>query len=379
MKISWSLLSLIPVSVSSLSLVASCSEIENFGKLVLNNLVKSIDNFYLKINELEQKYVNLKPSEVFIKLFSDLPTPVENYGYQNLVTKIWPDDENGVLKVDIKNSFSGQNERITSLSFNLKSNEQAKIDTEIKPLDYFNVDSSWLMTKIIKIKDGQKNLDPTDVANKILSAPDRVSELAKYINISEGQNNEEKILKKPLTNNESLVISDVQPIKHLGIIDQIFLKLHIVKSGQKSSPLLLTINGFEGTNIQGLKSKLTEEFLKKYAQDFFNSTDTPLRNNDNQTLDIFASQINSKTDLLKLFKNQTGIIEYPNWFNLPGVNLKISLLDLVNDSAMDEYGSLKAVFKFELRIDSNPPIILDNEEIKLYGFKIQSYRRFLWI
>ena len=372
MKISWSLLSLIPVSVSSLSLVASCSEIENFGKLVLNNLVKSIDNFYLKINELEQKYVNLKPSEVFIKLFSDLPTPVENYGYQNLVTKIWPDDENGVLKVDIKNSFSGQNERITSLSFNLKSNEQAKIDTEIKPLDYFNVDSSWLMTKIIKIKDGQKNLDPTDVANKILSASDRVSELAKYINISEGQNNEEKILKKPLTNNESLVISDVQPIKHLGIIDQIFLKLHIVKSGQKSSPLLLTINGFEGTNIQGLKSKLTEEFLKKYAQDFFNSTDTPLRNNDNQTLDIFASQINSKTDLLKLFKNQTGIIEYPNWFNLPGINLKISLLDLVNDSAMDEYGSLKAVFKFELRIDSNPPIILDNEEIKLYGFKIKS-------
>ena len=211
-----------------------------------------------------------------------------------------------------------------------------------------------------------------DVANKILSASDRVSEFAKYINISEGQNNEEKILKKPLTSNESLVISDVQPIKHLGIIDQIFLKLHIVKSGEKSSPLLLTINGFEGTNVQGLKSKLTEEFLKKYAQDFFNSTDTPLKNNGNQTLDIFASQINSKTDLLKLFKNQTGIIEYPNWFNLPGVNLKISLLDLVNDSAMDEYGSLKAVFKFELRIDSNPPIILDNEEIKLYGFKIKS-------
>lgn len=372
MKISWSLLSLIPVSVGSLTLVTSCSEIENFGKLVFNNLVKSLDNFYLKINQLEQKYANLKPSEVFIKLFSDLPTPVENYGYQNLAIKIWPDDESGVLRVDFKNSFSGQNERVTSLSFNLKSNQQVKIDTEIKPLDYFNVDSSWLMTKMIKIKDDQKNLDPTDVANKILSASDRVSELAKYINISEGQNNEEKILKKSLTSNESLLISDVQPIKHLGIADQIFLKLHIVKSGQKSSPLLLTINGFEGTNDQGLKSKLTQEFLKKYGQDFFNSIDTPLKNNGNQTLDIFASQINNKTDLLKLFKNQTGIIEDQNWFNLSGVNLKISLLDLVANSAMDDQGSLKAIFKFELQIDSNPPITLDNEEIRLYGFKVKS-------
>lgn len=373
MKLKWPLLSsLIAVPVSSITLVASCSIMGQIvGELFMNNLVKSLDNFYLKMDELDQKYSNLKPTEVFVKLFDNFPSPVENYGYQNLVQKISPDDESGLLNVEIKTFFSNDFNTTGTFTFNLKSNQQAEIDQEIKPLDYFNVDSQWLMTKVIDVKDEAKKLDPFDVANQITSATDQISELAKYINLNKDKASD-SVLKKALNSDEKLIIKEIKTIKHLGIIDQIFIKLQISKNNKTSSPLLLTIKGFEGDETQGIRSKLTNTFLEKYAQDFLSSLETPLKNNGNQTLDVFASDIKTKEELLKLFKDQSGIIEHKKLFDLDDVNLKVSLIDLVANSAIDEQGSLKATFKLELNVGSKPAIILDNQQVRLYGFKVKS-------
>ena len=359
----------VPLMTSCASVLAEEFIYDNYGAFTL------LDKNYDQVTEILQ---SLLPSQISTKLLPVFPSN-QLFGFQPNIQKITSNDANGFLKIEYK--ITKGNYQNTGFTFftKFKTTQQAKIDQQIQPEVYFNVQEPGLLFKELEIKDNEKDRSPEEIVKLLNSVPEnqKIAELAKYVQIDpQTSNDQTSLLKQKLPENLALKIVEAKTQTNRALADSLLVKVQIVKANQGSTPLILKIGGFIKKNSQGLKDQLNQTFLQNYVDNIFTTIDSPIKLPEKQAyLDILPSEIKTTEELLQanVLKGQNGLLEINNFLGFQDVRLKVTLKGLVPNTQLNFKGSLNAKFDFQLEglnLANGQQPFLKDQEIHLYGFKI---------
>ena len=348
-KLYWSLL--VPIAISPIAIVASCSSDDASQKsdieLAAQRITESLKNYHLSMREFK------KPSQIKAdEIDTEMMQPSLNFGFETKLEKIGNgDDKTGELTLKVKMTRAANENKEFEIKLNgFLTEGQEVANQEIKPEEYFNEIGPGVTNITLVTNQGNTELIPDKITEELL--------LNKYIDvktIASSSNQQNVLFKKQLPNEIKLEVSNIKQAFFYGIEQPIIeAQIQLVKDGKKTSPYLLSVAGFTAHAL----------YLNKnvdYAIQMFDTLgklmidlDKP-NQNDSYYINKKPSEIKTVEEIKKYLVNYSPTAK-PQIFEINKI---------IENSANDKEGSIKVEFTFKNIIDHSAK----NKEIKLYGFK----------
>ena len=345
-KLYWSLL--VPIAISPIAIVASCSSDDASQKsdieLAAQRITESLKNYHLSMREFK------KPSQIKAdEIDTEMMQPSLNFGFETKLEKIGNgDDKTGELTLKVKMTRAANENKEFEIKLNgFLTEGQEVANQEIKPEEYFNEIGPGVTNITLVTNQGNTELIPKEISKDLL--------LNKYIDVKNTGTSQNMLFKQKLPNEIKLEVSNIKQAFFYGIEQPIIeAQIQLVKDGKKTSPYLLSVAGFTAHAL----------YLNKnvdYAIQMFDTLgklmidlDKP-NQNDSYYINKKPSEIKTVEELKKYLVNYSPTAK-PQIFEINKI---------IENSANDKEGSIKVEFTFKNIIDHSTK----NKEIKLYGFR----------
>ena len=347
-KIYWSLL--VPIAISPIAIVASCSSNDASQKsdieLATNRITESLKNYPFTMREFQ------KPSQIKAdEIETEMMQPSLNFGFETKLEKIGNgDDKTGELTLKVKMTRAADENKEFEIKLNgFLTEAQEAANQEIKPEEYFNEVGPMRTNITLVTNQGNTELIPNEITKELL--------LNKYIDSKNTGTSQNMLFKQKLPDDIKLEVLNIKQAFFYGIEEPIIqAQVQLVKNGKTTSPYLLSVAGFTAHAL----------YLNKnvdYAIQMFDTLgklmidpDKP-NQNDSYYINKKPSEIKNVEEIKKYLRNYSNSSGQPKIFEINKI---------VENSFNDKEGSIVVEFKF---INIINPNITENKEIKLYGFK----------
>ena len=340
-KLYWSLL--VPVAISPIAIIASCSTNDASQKsdieLATQRITESLENYHINLREFK------KPSEIKVdQIKTEMMMPSLNLGFTTKLKKITHNDATGELSLKVNLTRAMDENKEFEIKLNgFLTEAQEKANQEIQPREYFNgVGPNYLDITLVTKKPNE--LIPKKLTKELIS---------EYIDLNSSGNPRSTLFKKPLPTDIKLEISNIKQAYLFGVEQAIIqADLNLVKGDLKTGTFVLFISGFTAHEL----------FLNQDVDYLIQSFDTfgklmidpnNPNPNGNYYIDKKASAVQDVEEIKKYLKNNTS------------GNQLFEISEIVQNSANDREGSIMVKFKFKNIINQSTK----EKEIKLYGFK----------